>query len=208
MSQELTKHSFDEDLEGEEWRGVIGYEDLYIISNMGRVRSLDRTYPFRGDFQRSNTGKLLTLTLSKTGYLVFNLARAGVYKTRQVHQLVSESFLNHFSNKKMHVDHINGVRTDNRLTNLQILSARDNAGKGLRCGWNQSGSKGVYADRHKWRVSFWIDKRRLHLGNYGTVEEADKVYQTALKNMDLYTNHKEFKQLILNKYYEQSATKN
>lgn len=208
MSQELTKYSFDEDLEGEEWREVFGYEDLYLISNMGRVRSLDRTYVFKKVFKRSNKGRLLTPTLSPTGYFVLNLARSGKYKTRQVHQLVSESFLNHFSNKKMHVDHINGVRTDNRLSNLQVLSARDNAGKGLRCGWNQSGAKGVYTDRHRWRTEFWIDKRRLHLGSYGTVEEANKVYQTALKNMHLYTNHKEFKQLILNKYYEQSATKN
>ena len=57
----------------EEWKPVIGYEGLYEVSSLGRVRSLDRYYKNRHGGRTPINGKILKLVLHRTGYLVVSL---------------------------------------------------------------------------------------------------------------------------------------
>ena len=67
------------------WKDVINYEGLYKVSNLGNIKS----------FYRSSKGIILKLIFNNKGYYTIGLSKNGVKSTRQVHQLVAESFLNH-----------------------------------------------------------------------------------------------------------------
>jgi len=103
----------------ETWRPVAGYESDYSISNFGRVRrETSRT--------RAKAGSILKLTPSRDRYLTVNLSKPG-HKSRTffVHRLVWEAHRGLIP--KTHVvNHENGVRGDNRLANLSLLTTREN----------------------------------------------------------------------------------
>ena len=93
----------------EEWRPVVGFEHLYEVSNHGRVRRIQR--PMR-------PGRL-------HGYLFVTLSRKGVYTKGSIHRLVAEAFIGPIPGK-MEVNHLNGVRDDNRVENLEIVTHAEN----------------------------------------------------------------------------------
>lgn len=96
----------------EEWRPVIGYEDTYIVSNMGVVKN-------------KKTGRILKQYKEKRGYLRVCLSRKGVSKVWRVHRLVALAFIPNEKNKPF-IDHINGKRDDNRVQNLRWCTHEEN----------------------------------------------------------------------------------
>ena len=102
----------------EYWCDVEGYEGIYQVSNLGRVRSLDRVLPY-GEGFRKYPSKELKQHLTKDGYVYVNLYKKKV----KVHRLVMAAFVG-ASNLTVH--HINEVRTDNNLCNLMYLNNEEN----------------------------------------------------------------------------------
>lgn len=101
-------------LPGERWLPIIGWEGLYEVSDLGRVRSLPRM----GGNNRSYGGKLRTLTKWK-GYPFLVLTRAGGYRIRvEVHRLVLAAFVGPCP-PGMEGCHNNGDEGDARLSNLR-----------------------------------------------------------------------------------------
>jgi len=103
----------------EEWRPVIGYETDYLVSNDGRVVSLK--------FGK----KRLLRPGNANGYRMVRLCVSGTISNKAVHRLVAEAFL---PNPQDHpiVNHRNGVRTDNRVENLEWISASQNSAHAAR----------------------------------------------------------------------------
>lgn len=93
----------------EEWKSIIGLEGRYSISSLGNVRN-DRT------------GKLLKLSINEQGYYRVCLNR----KTALVHRLVGFAFVEGYSEERCHIDHINTIRTDNRVENLRWVTRTEN----------------------------------------------------------------------------------
>lgn len=111
-----------EDLPKEEWRDIVGYEGLYQVSNMGRVRSLERLDTKGRKVKR----KIRKLTMSNTGYLCVSLYdKRGIGSLFCVHLLVLTAFVSNVENKPC-VDHINTIRTDNRVENLRWATYKEN----------------------------------------------------------------------------------
>src|SRR6266567_8146480 len=81
-------------LEGEEWRPVIGCEGLYEVSNLGRVRSLDRTTKGgRGERPKLLRGILYKPIPTKKGYVAVRLVKGGKWGGKLIHRLVAEAFI-------------------------------------------------------------------------------------------------------------------
>lgn len=99
----------------EEWRDVRGYTGVYQVSNLGRVR---RVAP--------DSTRVLKPWRHNAGYSCVTLSLNKKESKPLVHRLVAEAFLPNPANKPQ-INHINGVKTDNRVTNLEWCSNRENA---------------------------------------------------------------------------------
>lgn len=100
------------------WKDVVGYEGLYQVSNMGRVKSLN--------YWRTGQERLLRLIPSTSGYLKVKLHRDSKGKWYNVHKLVAQAFIPN-PNSKPCIDHINTIRTDNRADNLRWVTCKENS---------------------------------------------------------------------------------
>ena len=124
---EIYKNLSLEDMEDEVWKDIEGYEGLYQVSNKGRVKSLERmceTSKDKSKAQRNVKSKIMVQTLSKKNYPRVGLSKEGKYMVIVVHRLVAKAFVENPMNKKT-VDHINTVRTDNRVENLRWLTQEE-----------------------------------------------------------------------------------
>ena len=166
--------------EKENFRSIIGYEGLYEVSDLGRVKSLKR--------KNVPKDRILKGCPDKDGYLQLGLCKDGKKKQRTIHQLVAIAFLNHTpnGNKGLNVDHIkNNQRTNNRLDNLQLLTQIDNLDKDRKPGTSEF--KGVCWDKstNKWKAQIHINGKQKYLGYYTDELEASMAYQIALEEVNL-----------------------
>lgn len=97
----------------EVWKPIDGYEGLYEVSNLGRVKSLPKQCGYR-----KSEEKIMKLDTSKDGYLLASLCKNNKPKKYQMHRLVAKAFIPNTENKPQ-VDHINRIRDDNRVENLR-----------------------------------------------------------------------------------------
>lgn len=133
------------DLKTEIWKPVKGYEGLYEVSNLGNVRSLDR-YVMLGNHGNQYCllkGKPKKPSTDSNGYLITNLSKNGQVKTYFVHRLVSEAFIPN-PNVLPFIDHINTIKTDNRVENLRWCSQKENCNNPLTREHNKNRPKEVH----------------------------------------------------------------
>lgn len=112
----------------EVWRSVVGYMDLYEVSNLGRVRSLDRIQynPVAATHQTLHPGHIMRGRVSNNGYRTVGLRDInGKRKTYSVHRLVAQAFIQNPDNLPF-VNHKNYNKLDNRVENLEWCTEYDN----------------------------------------------------------------------------------
>jgi len=161
----------------EEFRDVIGYEGHYKISNLGNVKSLERL----SLIGRQLKEKILKNVVDGKGYLRVSLSLEGESKTRKIHQLVAESFLNHKPcGYKLVVNHIDFDKSNNNVNNLEIVSQRENAN--LKHIKSVSNYVGVawHKNANKWVAQIVINGKQVYLGLYDTEKVAGVMYYSAL----------------------------
>lgn len=113
----------------EVWLPVVGYEGIYEVSSIGRVRSIDRISSSGSRLK----GKLMTPFSTPHGYLRVGLCRDGKTKTTLVHPLVLEAFVGPRP-KGADCRHLNDVPDDNRVENLRWGSRSMNLFDNVRNG--------------------------------------------------------------------------
>ena len=153
------------------WKDIKDYEGLYKVSNLGRVKSL-----------KFGKERILSAATNATGYSLVALCN-GKTKAITVHQLVAMAFLNHKPcGHKIVVDHINTIKTDNRLENLQVITHRQNCTKDKK---GTSKYTGVHwcKPRNKWRAEIRINGKTKYLGSFKSELEASEAYQLKLETI-------------------------
>ena len=108
---------------GEVWVRVPGYEDSYEVSDAGRVRSIDRYRPTKGGAMQLRKGRILKQTVNRYGYLYVSLSDNSKHRNVSVHRIVMSAFK---GDSPLTVNHINENKLDNRLENLEYMTAKEN----------------------------------------------------------------------------------
>lgn len=123
------------DHEQEQWLDVVGFEKSYEVSNLGRVRSKDRSWMQRSRlgnmYEHCVKGRVLRPGPSNYGHLSVVLGRGN---TRMVHTLVLEAFVGPRPSPKHDARHLDGNPKDNRLSNLSWGTRSENIRDAVRHG--------------------------------------------------------------------------
>lgn len=146
---------------------IPGFNDRYLIDKYGHVMSL-----------KCNKKRLLKPRINTSGYYQVTLYVGCDNKTIEIHKLMAITFLGHIPNgNKMVVDHINSNRLDNVLTNLRIISNRENTSNKKQ--FHSSKFVGVSFDksRNKWSSQIYHNGKNLKLGRFNSEIEASLAYQ-------------------------------
>lgn len=115
----------------ETWTDIRGYEGLYQVSDLGRIRSLGRLCKAKNDSQSKKKERILTQEITVFGYCRVRLFNSdGKAKHYAVHRLVAQAFIG--NPEGYEVNHRNEIKTDNRVENLEIVTSKDNCNYGTR----------------------------------------------------------------------------
>jgi DNA-binding CsgD family transcriptional regulator len=109
----------------EAWVDVKGYESFYQVSNMGNVRSKDRTVACSRLVTKNLRGRPLKATTDSAGYCKVTLQDQGRNVVWKVHRLVAEHFIDKVEGKEV-INHIDNDRTNNNVCNLEWCTPKEN----------------------------------------------------------------------------------
>ncbi len=154
------------------WKTIPDYQD-YQVSNLGNLKSL-----------KFNKEKKIKQSIGSSGYYLVSLSKKGIIKKIQTHQLIAMAFLNHKPcGYKLVVDHIDNNKLNNNVSNLRIVTNRENTSRK-----NIGSSKyiGVFwcNTYKKWQSRIRINGDSKHLGYYKTEYDAHLAYKNKLKELN------------------------
>ncbi len=170
------------------WKPVKNYEDLYELSNYGKIKSLAKEWVCGiNDVVHKKKKTILKFGIDGSGYCMVVLCKNGKLETCMISHLVWDHFGDRPRNGHiLQVDHIKGKQND-RIDNLQLLANRQNTSKGhLQNGKKTSIYTGVswYNIYKKWRAQIYINDKNKSLGYFKNEYQAHSVYQKALESIE------------------------
>jgi hypothetical protein len=175
VQKRLSKRCVHE--QGELWLFVVGSENKFAVSNLGRVK---RMYDYPTKTQLSNNpndelGCIKPLYIKPDGYAAVGAFIHGKNKPHSVHRLVAEAFIPNPENK-LCVNHINSNRSDNRVENLEWVTHRENIIHSMVFGKKTDFGEGSH--RAKLKQSD-VDNIRILLNKGANQTEISKIYNVA-----------------------------
>ncbi|MFG3613126.1 NUMOD4 domain-containing protein [Rummeliibacillus stabekisii] len=117
----------------EEWKTIKSYEGYYEVSNLGNIRSLARVVIGKNGLRYHVDMKILKPGLTKAGYNTVSLHKNSSRKTFYIHKLVAEHFIPNLHNKRV-VNHLDGNKTNNQVSNLEWATYSENSRHALATG--------------------------------------------------------------------------
>lgn len=154
----------------EVWKDVVAYEGVYQVSNLGNVKSMRMWSSVQGRYIHRE--KVLRQQKSASGYLQVNLKKECTRKLGLVHRLVAEAFIPNPDHKR-EVNHINGIKTDNRVENLEWNTSRE----------NKIHAKEIGLAKHHVKAVVQCDLNGVPLKEWKSIREAAKRTNTEEKNI-------------------------
>lgn len=131
----------------EQWKDIVGYENLYKISNLGRVKSLEKVVyvGLNNSKKQTRKEKIKKLNTNKNGYLFTLLSKNGIKKYALIHKLVAQAFIPNPKNYNC-INHKDENKQNNFFENLEWCSIRYNCNYGNR---NKKISINMMGEKHK-----------------------------------------------------------
>lgn len=151
----------------EQWKDIEGYEGLYQISNTGRVKSLARIfYNKDGKPHKANCSDfILKDRYSAKGYKCAVLRKNLVPKSFQIHRLVAFAFIGKPNFDRDQINHINMIKDDNRVENLEWVNNRENVLHRLKDA-NRMYPTGVKKKGNRFISAIIVNKKSIYLGSF------------------------------------------
>lgn len=162
------------DIKNEIWKDIAGYNGYYQISNYGRVKRKGYHYIDKYGHKKGRGEKILSQLKNKSGYMLINLSKESISKHLYVHRLVACAFITNKDNK-LQVNHKNGNKSDNRVSNLEWSTRSENMKHAYATGLNipnksQLGKIGILSARGK--PIFQFDNSMNFIKEFHTAKEA------------------------------------
>lgn len=157
----------------EVWKDIsilAGYE----VSNLGRVRSLDRIVIDKNGVKKPYKGRILNLSTDHRGYKFITVHCNHKRKIYKVYHLVYEAFIGPIK-KGMDIDHIDRNTSNNNVENLRLVNRRDNNLN--RC--NVKHYSGITQSKRAYQIAIYYNGKNCYLGTEKDAEKAYQVYQMA-----------------------------
>jgi len=107
------------------WKDIKGFEGWYQVSSLGKIKGLERQIPHSSGGLQTLKEKTLKPAKDSKGYYIVILCKNSTRFTRKVARLVAQAFIPNLHNKPQ-INHINGIKTDNRLENLEWCTNSEN----------------------------------------------------------------------------------
>lgn len=164
-------------MEEEIWKDIEEFEGYYQVSNMGRIKSVERFYYCSRNKSNSLFKERIKIgSFDKDGYLSYGLSKGGKVKRFRGHRIVAFAFIPNPENKPQ-VNHKNGIKTDNRVDNLEWVTASENE--------IHAHDLGLKKMRRKWLVFYGLEcltskkvsqftKDGILIRSYPSCKEAEK----------------------------------
>ncbi len=146
------------------WKAIPGYEGQYEITNSGLVKRL---------YKNNVKSKIISTRINNCGYIEVRLSKNSKSTTKFLHSLLAQTFIPNVNNR-LEVNHINGIKTDNHLTNLEWVTHSENVMHAYRTGLLKKVLKPV------------IDK--CYNIEYTSAKEASKIYGINYYTLKNYLN--------------------
>lgn len=162
------------------WKDVINFETYYQVSNKGRVRSLDKNLTRCNGTEYFRKGIIRKQYIADNGYHKVNLRKNGKVYIFLVHRLLMEAF---HGVSELHVNHINGNKSDNTIDNLEFVTHLENMN---HASTKLKGKKkyGVRLTPYgRWRAEIRIGDKKKHLGNFICKDKAHSTFYRAYKKL-------------------------
>ena len=157
----------------EQWQKIQGYENDYLISSFGEVKSI-----------KNSKDKILKKSKNTKGYFIVSLCKNGKTKSFQIHQLVAIHFLNHIPNGLSSViNHIDFNKNNNNVSNLEIVTNRENSNRKHLKSTSQYTGVSWDKNKNKWQSQIKKDGKTIFLGRYNNELDASIAYQNELNKL-------------------------
>lgn len=153
------------------WKPVVGYEGLYEVSSEGRVKSVFRTVPSKKGGSRTVPEKIKSFA-EVNGYFVCPLYRNNKERRFMVHRLVAEAFIPN-PEQKAEVNHIDGDKHNNRVSNLEWVTRLENVHHAIETGlavqYDRHGNRNPMYGKHHSEAA----KKAISAVHKGTTHSAE-----------------------------------